>query len=446
MTLITAYPAATAFADADLFFLSQAGVAKKATPLLLSAYIVDLIEAQTDPGSTSTADSVYILQGGVMRKLAIDTLLAYVLDTAWGRTPEGTPDVADLMLLKDGPTEKTVTIALLAELIRATIEPAILDVSNLSDGGGALQASDHILVTQGSDGKRATVAELSTLLYSTFAAHVIALTGTVTAGGTDLFYFLQGGTVEKKMTLAELATYVAAQATLSGTGTTDFIPKWTSSTVLAAGYSVLASGGDMGAGTDAQVATTKAIREELDDLITDGIVDEIYVRASDMYRPDTLFAGALGRTEFGTTTVTIEYVPFADGSEQRALFVVRMPPSWDRQTVRAKFDWTGDAASSQDDDVEWALQGLALGDDDVMDTAFGTAVVITDAALAGGGAKWQRTDATPAMTIAGSPALDDLVVFQVTRNTDGTDDMVEDALLIGVLIQFTKNAPVAAWA
>jgi hypothetical protein len=53
------------------------------------------------------------------------------------------------------------------------------------------------------------------------------------------------------------------------------------------------------------------------------------------------------------------------------------------------------------------------------------------------------TDATAEMTI--SSVLGDLIQFEIYRNTSGADTMAEDALLLGVAIQFNDNVPVNEW-
>ena len=407
---------------------------------------LDAIEAVSAGTTVVTADKIYILDDsdGVMKPVLIATVLQYIVDAVWAKSAETSPDTADLLLLLDGSTEKTVTLAKLAALMLATNEGALLNFSDMTDGASTIATTDYMCVTQTTTGKRIQISDLSTLIYASLAAHVIALSGTVTAGATDLFYFLQGGTVAKKMTLAELAVYVNSVAGLTGSGTADYLAKWSGATALAAGYSVLASGGDMGAGADTEIATTKAVREELDDLITDGVVCEIFVPASVMYAPTTLPAPA-GTSEYGATTLFLKYFAFdGGGNEERCQFVMKMPPGWDLGTIRAKFHWDSSAGSTPGDTVEMAIQALALGSDDAIDTAFGTAQVISDTLLAQG--DMHVTGATPAMTVDGSPARDDMVAFQVTRNTDGTDDMSEDVWLFGVSLQYTADKVVAAWS
>jgi hypothetical protein len=99
--------------------------------------------------------------------------------------------------------------------------------------------------------------------------------------------------------------------------------------------------------------------------------------------------------------------------------------------------WTASAGAG---DVVWNLQGAAFSNDDALDgTAFGTAGSSTDTLLT---ASDQHTGPTSsAITIAGSPAAEDLVYFQISRNAaSGSDTLTADAKLIGVRLYFTTNA------
>jgi hypothetical protein len=122
-----------------------------------------------------------------------------------------------------------------------------------------------------------------------------------------------------------------------------------------------------------------------------------------------------------------------------------MPEDWDRGTIKAKFHWSSASGSTAGDTVEWGLKANALSDNDTIDASLGTPQVISDTLLASSGTKMQRTPATPAITIGGTAALGDIVVFEIYRNTDGTDDMAEDAWLFGLNIQYQRNQTVAAW-
>jgi len=169
----------------------------------------------------------------------------------------------------------------------------------------------------------------------------------------------------------------------------------------------------------------------------------IYIDAGAMVSTTTAGA-ATGTYEYVTNDINMDYFAFdAGATEEKVQFKLTMPENWDRSTIKAKFYWSNASGASASDTVEWGIKAGALSNDDAIDAALGTAQVITDTLLAAG--DLHVTSATPAITVGGTPALGDLVVFEVYRNTDGTDDMVEDAWLFGVLVQFKVNQTVTVW-
>ena len=80
-----------------------------------------------------------------------------------------------------------------------------------------------------------------------------------------------------------------------------------------------------------------------------------------------------------------------------------------------------------------------MSDDDAFDAAFGTAQSATDTLITANDV--HITAETAAITIAGTPAQGDLVVFQVKRDvSDGADTLAVDAKLIGVRLYYTTDA------
>ena len=61
-----------------------------------------------------------------------------------------------------------------------------------------------------------------------------------------------------------------------------------------------------------------------------------------------------------------------------------------------------------------SLAGIAFSNDDAMDTAFGTLQSATDTLLTANDCHISPT--TAAITISGTPAAEDLVFFQITRD------------------------------
>jgi len=170
-----------------------------------------------------------------------------------------------------------------------------------------------------------------------------------------------------------------------------------------------------------------------------------YIDASS-FIPCTTNGALAGTYEYGTNDINIDYFAFDGGAtEERIQFKTIMPEGWDRGVIKAKFLWTSDTGSTTGDTVEWAIKAGVLSDGDVIDTALGTAQVISDILLADDGTNLQLSTATPTITVSGIPTLSDMVVFEVYRNTDGTDDLAEDAWLNGVWVQYRVNNSVSVW-
>lgn len=130
--------------------------------------------------------------------------------------------------------------------------------------------------------------------------------------------------------------------------------------------------------------------------------------------------------DFDTTTV--EYAQFA----------VAMPKKWNESTVTFKVYWSH-AATTTNFGVAWSLQGLAVSDDDAIAQAYGTAITVTD--TGGTTNDLYVTSESSAVTIAGTPAAEDMVFFRVARETgNGSDNMAIDARLMGIMLYITTDA------
>jgi len=140
-------------------------------------------------------------------------------------------------------------------------------------------------------------------------------------------------------------------------------------------------------------------------------------------------------SETTTNKVVLATLDFDASTNEYAQFTMAMPKSWDEGTVQIQFLWT----ASDVGDVVWAAQGLALSDDDAIDAAFGAAQTVTDSVTAAG--DLMASGVTGAITIGGSPAENDFVVFQIYRDAaDSLDTLAVDARLVGVRLFITTNA------
>jgi hypothetical protein len=116
-------------------------------------------------------------------------------------------------------------------------------------------------------------------------------------------------------------------------------------------------------------------------------------------------------------------------------------PNWNAGTIKAKVSWTATTGSGN---CVFTVSGVAISNDDPLDAAQGTAQSVTDALTATNDV--METDATAAITIGGTPAADDLIILQLSRDADnGSDTFSADARILGVWIQYleTSTEPVS---
>ena len=143
--------------------------------------------------------------------------------------------------------------------------------------------------------------------------------------------------------------------------------------------------------------------------------------------------------EAGTNDVDYWVLDFQAASDKFAFWgPIAMPANYDGGVMTAIFYWTTTATDT--DGVAWAIQLLSLDDNDAIDTAWGTAIVVTDDAQSAAG-EVLITAATADITPGVTAAAPELLFVRVFRDvSDANDDMTEDARLIGVKLLYSVNA------
>jgi hypothetical protein len=115
-------------------------------------------------------------------------------------------------------------------------------------------------------------------------------------------------------------------------------------------------------------------------------------------------------------------------------YSVVMPANYDgTQAISAKFYWTTND-DSPSGTIIWGIRAQAETDGDSLDGTWGTAATVTDTIL--GKLLTHISDATT-FTPGGTPNGGKLLQFQVYR--DGSDTSANDAILLGVLLQYTTS-------
>lgn len=166
--------------------------------------------------------------------------------------------------------------------------------------------------------------------------------------------------------------------------------------------------------------------------------ETIWIGAAGM-TPATTAGAAPGTFESTTNKVNIDTLDFDATADEHAHFNIALPKSWNEGTVTFQAFWFSTATDT--DGVAWGLQAVAFSDNETLDTAYGTAVVVTDAAQSAAGELYVTAESS-AVTISGSPAANDLIAFRLFRDvSDGADTMAEDARLVGIKLFITTDAP-----
>jgi len=168
-------------------------------------------------------------------------------------------------------------------------------------------------------------------------------------------------------------------------------------------------------------------------------VEDMWIPAAAMTPTETAGCADIASVETTAGRPDMRVLDFDASTQEYAQFSVAMPKSWNGSTITAEFYWTTTATDT--DACIWAIQGLTVSNDETIDQVYGTAITVTDNVISGA-EEVLISPTTSAVTLAGgTPAAGDLAFFQVYRDADdGSDNMAEDARLIGVKIHYTTNA------
>lgn len=158
----------------------------------------------------------------------------------------------------------------------------------------------------------------------------------------------------------------------------------------------------------------------------------LWIGAGEMI-PRVTTGCSINSLESTTNKINYDVLEFDAATAQYAQFSRVMPSNWNAGTIAFKPHWT---AASGSGDVVWGLQARAFANDDAIDQAFGTAQTSTDTLTVA--ADLDIGPASSAITIAGSPANGQLVIFQIYRDASaGGDTLGTVAQLIGIEITFS---------
>ena len=167
---------------------------------------------------------------------------------------------------------------------------------------------------------------------------------------------------------------------------------------------------------------------------------DIFIPATAMWARTTTGAGGLTRVETGTNKINYQVWEFDTSTQEYVQFGWIPPRNYNNGTVKFIFHWTN-ASGGSTETVDWSVAGVAISNDDALDVAMGTAVITTDTWIAQNDN--HVSPQSTAVTIAGTPADSDFIMFEISRKTS-TDNLTGDARLIGVNLEYTIDAAVTS--
>ena len=162
----------------------------------------------------------------------------------------------------------------------------------------------------------------------------------------------------------------------------------------------------------------------------------IYIPAAAMYPNTTAGCAALAQVELSNGP-EIKVLDFDASSDEHAQFTVCFPKLWNEGTVTFQPFWT--VTGTNTGTASWGLSAVAFADNGDINTAFGTNVVTTAKAHSGTSNDLNVSAESGAVTIAGSPSVNEMVFFQIMRDVSA-DNQSGDARLLGIKLFFTTDA------
>ena len=170
----------------------------------------------------------------------------------------------------------------------------------------------------------------------------------------------------------------------------------------------------------------------------------VWVSASAMVGTFTAGAGDGNklpqRAETAVNLVNYDYLAFDPTTSENAFFQYKIPIGWDEGKLTFRYLWTNTDGVAGG--VVFGLKAQPLSDNDTIDTAWGTEILVTDS--------WQAqnkvhispisTDLTIGAGANGTAVEGDIVMFNLARKTaDAGDTMAGDCRILGLEITFRRT-------
>ena len=310
---ISELPADGAIGGAEQVLWNDGGTTKRFTIEGVKDYVIDQIEAIAASPTLDSGDSIMILENDTtLKPVTYEVLEDAIAETMYAEADIGAAIAdADQFLIKDNATTKrTCTASRLATYMLAELEPDILDISDLAANATPADA-DLVLTVDGTTPKKTTWSETRDSILGGLDTYMNALAAVVGTNDTDVFYCTQTGT-EKKITLLDIVNHIAYP--INGAGAAGYLADWSDGDTLQNTYSV---GTSFAAGDNTTIPTTKACRDEMDEIINDATAMAAAIVDADTILIDDGAAGTQRKATFTQVKTWLDTTyAYIDGMDQ----------------------------------------------------------------------------------------------------------------------------------
>jgi hypothetical protein len=149
-----------------------------------------------------------------------------------------------------------------------------------------------------------------------------------------------------------------------------------------------------------------------------------------------------GNASGDQTYPTVDYLAFDGATNEAANFQITMPGEWDLGTIKAKFYFMTNTATTNT--VKFNISAAATSTNEVLNSVFSNIYQVNTTPASADDEFLIISGPTSAITVQNTPTAFDLINFQIARNT--TDTYTGDAHLLGISIQYREHVVAeASW-
>ena len=163
---------------------------------------------------------------------------------------------------------------------------------------------------------------------------------------------------------------------------------------------------------------------------------ECFYLPAAVWRPATSNGcGGISQTEHTAQQAETVYLAFNKDADEHAIFAYMMPLKWNLGPISFQVNYS--AAAGGTSTVEWGLAGVSNADNEGIDAGLGTFVTVSDTLQTGADEQYTTAE-SGAVTIAGTPANNEMINFDLMRDVS-EDSLAEDAWFQGMRIFYTSD-------